>query len=424
MRPVFLLPALLFGSLPTVAQEPNIPAALVWMDGGQFIVERGSSDGLVGGQYVQVLQDRRYKSRAICLKVDSTHSLWAIYNAYEPLVLDKNVLLKPSSSHPLNDELRATMNLDIPPMAEFVARTQSKDRIDDNEKPSENADIVLAERLKEKFAEREAADNLAYDYVRDNDPDLNDLSLTVGIAPFIFKNISGSHEGSYNISLTRNVPEKHRVDGKLSYERSSFVNSAESSVISESRYDGRLIYEYGFFTDTLRPFSFMSYERLREDTFFPIRMAVNFGPIGLKYYFKNPPDHFEEMALAYIPAVDYLSRDELIFDNALSRWGILRTSDVNFRHNFIFQGRASFFEKKMDVSNITLLRPIQELEGFGIDFSDLNLRMETEAKYRFHRYFSASYVNLLLNDQRSQTLDGLPSTEIAHMFTINYEKRF
>ena len=120
-------------------------------------------------------------------------------------------------------------------------------------------------------------------------------------SPFVFRSKSGAHEGSYSLRLSRNVPGKHRVDGKLSYERSSFVNSAAQEVVSESHYSGRLIYEYGFFTESIRPFSFASYGRLRENDLYPVRMAVSFGPIGLKYYFEKPSDSFEEITLGIFP---------------------------------------------------------------------------------------------------------------------------
>ena len=107
-----------------------------------------------------------------------------------------------------------------------------------------------------------------------------------------------------------------------------------------------------------------------------------------------------------------MSRDALIGTDYLGRREVMRTSNASFGHTFLLQGRAHFFEKKMEISNTTMVGPIQPLDGFGIDLDDVSLKVETEFKHRFHRYFSASYLNILLNEQT------------IHMLTFNYEKRF
>ena len=397
---------------------------LIWVEKGQFIIDKGAGDGIAPGEYVQVLQNKRYKSRAISLKVEGDYSLWAVYNSYESLILDKKILLKSSTRHTLTGNIKSSMNLDIPPREEFLARIRPrKRRIEGDER--EDRDLLLRERLREKFAKKDR-DDLAYDYIESHDPDLNDLVLSINVAPASFKNISGSHEMAYRVSLRRDKPDKHVVEGMFSYERNSFVDSAASSVTSESRYDLRLFYEYGRVSKSFRPFSFLSFERMREGSIYPIRKAFNVGPVGLKYEMNAPTRYafLSRLNLSYIPSLDYWSRDEFMEDLLTNRRGIGQATDVNFRHNIILRARADFFEKRMELSNMTLVRPIQKLNGVGIDFSDINLRVETEMKYRFHRYFSGSYINLVLNDQRSARLSNLPETEITHMFTVGYEKRF
>ena len=397
---------------------------VIWAQDGQFIVDRGAEDGIASGEYVQVLQDRRYKSRAISLKIHTAYSLWGTYNVYEPLVLDKKISLKSSSRHPLTRSMQSSINFNIPGEEEFLGLIAEQTSPGPRE---EESDLQVEKRLKEKIEKRKETEGLASSYIESLDPDLGQLTLTINVAPASYSNISGSHELAYSISLERDHPEKNKIDGTISYERNSFVNSASSSVMSESRYDARLFYEHDRPTKEFIPFTFASFERVREHTSYPIRAAVNLGPVGIKYRLKSLVERYEflnDMALSYAPALDYLRRDEFLVNGLTEIRESVKVSEVNFRHNMIFQMDAHFFDKKMNLTNMTFVRPIQELDGLGIDFSDLNLRIETEMKYQFHRHFHASYINLIRNDRRSKLLSSYPETEITHRMTVGYEKRF
>ena len=416
-----LLPGLSFGFIPSSGVEGKP----IWVQNGQFIIDRGGEDGLVPGEFVQVFQNKRYKSRAVSLKVYGDHSLWAVYNFYEPLTFDKSVLLRPSAQHPFDERTERTMNLNIPPDEELeaVLRPRPKRAVVERE----DADLILDKRLRAKVEERRKADRENYAYLAPSDLTMGDTAFKVNLAPFRFNNISDSHEAAYKISLKRDNPDKHFIDAELSYERDSFVYSLTSAVTSKSRYHFRLFYEYNKIGTRFRPFTFASFERLREHTFYPIRAAGGVGPIGIKYNFTDLEEKatfLDEFSLSYIPIVDYLNRDTLIVNPLTGLVEVGESTEVNLRHGLIFRGRTQFFRKKMALTNTTFFRPIQELGGLSIDFSDINLRVETEFSYKFHPQFSVGYINLALNDQRSERASNLPSTEIVHLITANYEKRF
>ncbi len=398
----------------------KLEGAIIWSGKGQFIIDKGAEDGVAIGEYVQVIQNGRYKSRAVSLRANLDHSLWVEYNIYEPLVLNKSIVLKSSSRHPLIQYMKQKMNLDTPSQKEFVAFVESFKQ-KNTQRPKEESDLLIEKRLVEKFSEREKSDKINFGYLEDQNPNIKGVSFNINIAPISYKNISGSHEMAYKLSLKQDIPGNHKIDGVLSYVRNSFVQSITPTVISESRYDLLFLYEYGKFNSNFRPFSFMSFESMRENNFYPIRSAFNIGPIGMKYIFDTKEDL---LSLAYIPVIDYLNRDMVAVNSLTRRQEIIESSDVNFRHCFLLKAHGKFLKKKMEVTHTAFFRPIQEVDNFSIDFSDVNLRLETEVKYKFHHPFSASYVNLILNDQRIQKSHGFPDTEITHMMTVNYEKRF
>ena len=409
----FLTPVFIFSMI----KGEKLEGKVIWSDKGQFIIDKGAEEGVALGEYVQVLQNGRYKSRAVSLRSILDHSLWARYNIYEPLVLNKNIVLKSSRRHPLTEKMKQEINLETPSQEAFVAFIESFKKQSTQTKKKES-DILIERRLMEKFSKRKQSDQKIYDYFEGQNPNISGITLKVNVAPISYKNISGSHEMAYKISLKQDIPNKHKIDGTWSYIRNSFVQSLTSTVISESRYDLLFLYEYGKLNQNLRPFSLMSFERLRENHFYPIRSAFNIGPIGIKY----TPQKF--ISFSYIPVIDYLDRDTVVVNSLTKREEILESSDTNFRHCFIFKTRSQFLRKKMEVIHTSFVRPIQETDSFSIDFSDINLRLETEIKYKFHHTFSVSYVNLILNDQRIKRNHRLPETEITHMMTVNYEKMF
>ena len=395
----------------------KIEGMAIWAEKGQFLLDRGAEDGVSIGEYVQVIQNGRYKSRAVSLMANLEYSLWASYNIYEPLALNKNIVLKASTRHPFSDETRSEINLEVPSRREFaifldsfkqeVARTETTEH-----------DIKVEKRLKSKFEERKQSDQSKYSYLQNNDANIKGIALNVNVAPVSFKNISGAFDMAYKVSLKQHVPTRHKIDGSFSYTRSSFVSSLSATAISKSRYDFSLFYEYDKFNKYIRPFSFMTFERQREDLYYPIRMAFNVGPIGIKYLYS------EAIAFSYIPVIDYFSGNGLVDNTHSLYWEAIEVSDVNFRHCFIFQGHWPFQEGKVELFHTAFFRPIQNIDGLDLDFSDVNLKMETEIKYNIHQYLSASYVNLILNDQRIQKHEDIPQTEVTHMVTMNYEKRF
>lgn len=389
----------------------SVEGALVWRGGRQFIVDRGAGDGVAVGDHAQVLQDGRYRSRAACLKVQGGHSLWAIYNVYEPLVLTKGVLLKSSTPVPL-DGVRG-MDLRVPDGEEFRARVRPRRRARAGA-PREDADLALARRIRASEGGGPGSAGAGGD---------GGLVLRAGLAPLRVSNMGGGHEMAYRVSLSRGLPDGPDVEGALSYERSSFVRSDTGAAASESRYDGRLVYEYAAWGGRLRPFGMAVFERRREGPFHPVVAAVDAGPLGVARGLGGGGAGFLESAsLAYIPMVSYRSREVPGIDSATGRPGFVGVSEVGLRHAALLRARASFLGGALSVAGAALAGPLQDLDGLGLDFGDLGLKVETEASYRFHRRFSGSYVVQVLGGRRPAS-PSLPTTEVAHLFTVNYEAR-
>ena len=80
-------------------------------------------------------------------------------------------------------------------------------------------------------------------------------------------------------------------------------------------------------------------------------------------------------------------------------------------------------KKSFEFINRAIIRPVQALDAFTVDMNDNNFRIETELKYKFHRHFGVSYVNVVRSNQRNENR-GVSDSEITHGFLADYEKRF
>ena len=273
--------------LPFLAWSSLEETKLVWFEDRQFIIEKGREDGIKAGTFVQVLQNKRYKCRAVSIKVGLTHSLWAMYNAYEPFALNIPVLLKPSGRHFLSESVRETMNLEVPSWREFrrIIRPRIR-RV--GRRDEKNADLVFIRRLRAKLERKKDIERILYGDLKYFGPNpLEGLLVKMSVSPLMFSN-DGAHEVGVAGSLIRESDGANKIEGRFSFERSSFIRQFSGPVVSESRYDAHLFYEYDRWAGHFSPFGFLEYERLREENSYPVKTSINFGPFGIKYYFPTP----------------------------------------------------------------------------------------------------------------------------------------
>lgn len=393
----------------------------------QMIVSRGGSDALVRGEYVRVMQDGRYKGRAIAIQVLPYVSQWALYYVYEPIGYGSPVELKKSSPHPIIDEVRATMNLALMDTARLQAyspkapgRPVVREDVDPEQEKLDQQ-LALAERYAgdetgEQSAAKQAREQLAEnldELTEESRPLFTGWEAKVGLSPASFRRVGSERDislrGEVTTSRVRELTANYQVDSRR------YRDQLSGEGFDYSQQKGDLTIDIIRLYDNLSLFSYASYERRKQGQAYPLRAHINAGPIGVKYDFLGVKAPWVYLDLSYIPTFDYQKSDF-----PLSSTTFETRSDVGLRHSFRLRGAAEYFEKKLLAKFEVNLRPMQETESLGIDTSQTHFSWMLSGEWKFSEYFSASYVNELSREPRRRELQGISATDMVHTFYINF----
>ena len=412
-------------------QGERLVSKIAYNENKQIIISRGAEDGIKKKEYIQILQKGRYKARAICIKVSRSHSLWAIYNIYEPLTLNESITLVPATAHIFSKEQEKKINLRLMTEETYDSYTQKDDSeknkyiVYDESVPDAKSRLNQEESTEDPMDKvpRKVGDSYLEELIKKkNDVFDQPINISLGVAPITFRNIDNSRSLSYRASVTSQG--EHEFSFNYSYNRSAFIDSFTGDTITNSRYNSSINYDINRITEKVSLFTFSSFKRQRNGKLFPIRNNTNIGIMGIKYIFLERQETIKKLDLSYIPVVDYFKRDKVVFDDQTFERQVKTKTDINARHSFRLRIRLSFFEDDLSFSNTTFYRPIHLVEENQVDFGDTRFEMDNELSYFLNQNFSFSYLNQIDRDKERSIKQGLPETEVAHTFNFNFSKSF
>lgn len=396
----------------------------------QMIVSRGGSDAIVRGEFVRVMQEGRYKGRAIAIQVLPYVSQWALYYQYEPIGYAFPVELKRSSPHPIPVDEKSRMNLSLldtsrlqayNPKAPARPIDSSKD---DPEQKRLDEQLALAARYAddesgEKTAALEARDQLSKnldELVEDTQPLFNGWKITAGISPASFRRVGSEKDISFRTEIRTSRVRELSFDYQI--ESRSFRDQLSGESFEFSQHKAGLNIDIVRLNDRMTLFSYATFERRQQGEAYPLRAHANVGPLGIKYDFPTVTLPWTYFDLSYVPTFDYQKSDYPL-GNGLSE----TRSEVGLRHTFRARVGALLMDKKLNLSYEALIRPLQKTESLGIDGSMTHLSSIINADWNLTKHFSISYRNDFSRDPRRRELQGISATDMIHSFYLNFNSQ-
>ncbi len=423
----FILIALFPTSSLALVRGENITADVLHVADQQMVLGRGGSDALVRGEYVRVMQDGRFKGRAIALQILPYVSQWALYYMYEPIGYGSPVVLKKSTPHPIVDQVRASMNFSLMETARLQAyspkappRPVVRDDVDP-EQEKLDAQLALAARYADdengeqaaiETAQKQQLENNLDELIADSSPLFSGWKVKAGIAPATFRRVGSEQDLSMFVALRTARIKELALDYRIDTMKFRDQLSGNSFEVSEHR--GSFAVDLIRLNERSVLFSYATYERRKQGQAYALRSHINAGPLGIKYDFPVLPAPWTYFDLSYIPTFDYQKSDFPLGNSTYET-----RSEVGLRHTLRARVGANFYDKQLALSYEALVRPMQQTGSLGLDTAMTHLSSNVTAEWFFNKYFSASYSNELSRDPLRRELQGISATDMVHSFFVN-----
>ncbi len=404
----------------------NIEVKVLNLADKQMITSRGGADAIFRGEFVRIMQDGRFKGRAIAIQVLPDVSQWALYYQYEPISYALPVTLKPSSPHDIPIEERNRMNLvllDTSRLQSYVKNKYVRPKDDTYVDPEqERLDKQLKETSRytnvagEKTAIQEAQDRISAEIdelVDDSQPLFSGWKIKAGLSPASFRRVGSER----NISLRTEVSTSRLRELSFDYQIESrkYRDQLSGDSFDYQEHRGNLNIDIIKLNENMSLFSYATFEKRKQGQAYPLRSHINFGPIGLKYDFLQVASPLKYFDLSYVPTFDYQKSDYPLTSSTFET-----RSQVGLRHTMRARVASEHYDKKLTLKYEFLLRPMQETGSFSIDSSMTHISSMFTTDWKFNEYFSLSYVNDLSRDPRRRELQGISATDMIHSFYFNF----
>ncbi len=422
--------ALMLTLIPSVAlglvRGENIEVNVLNLADKQMVVSRGGADAIFRGEFVRIMQEGRFKGRAIAIQVLPDVSQWALYYQYEPISYAFPVLLKPSAPHELPIEERQQMNLVLMETQRLqgFAKTQYVRPEDDTFKDPEEE--RYAKQLNEtsryteveggKTAIQEAQERITAEidgYVDESQPLFTGWKIKAGLSPASFRRVGGERNISFKTEATTSRLRELSFDYQIESRKYREQLSGQSFTFQEHK--ANLNIDLLKLSDKSSLFSYATFEKRQQGEAYPLRAHVNVGPIGLKYDFIEVAAPWTYVDVSYVPTFDYQKSDYPLSSSTFET-----RSQVGLRHTFRLRAASEYYDKKLTLKYEFLFRPMQETGSLGIDTSMTHLSSVFSADWKFSEYFSVSYINDFSRDPRRRELQGISATDMIHSFYFNF----
>lgn len=135
----------------------------------------------------------------------------------------------------------------------------------------------------------------------------------------------------------------------------------------------------------------------------------------MKYDFLGVAAPWTYVDVSYIPTFDYQKSDFPLSNSTFET-----RSQVGLRHTFRLRAASEYYDKRLTLNYVFLLRPMQETGSLGIDTSMTHISSVLSTDWKFNEYFSLSYVNDFSRDPRRRELQGISATDMIHSFFFNF----
>lgn len=416
--------------IPSVAlglvRGENVVADVLHVGDRQLVVSRGGSDALVRGEYVRVMQDGRFKGRAIAIQILPYVSQWALYYMYEPIGYGSPVELKKSTPHPIVEDVLSKMNftpMETSRLQAYSPKAPPRPVVREDVDPEQeklDEQLRLAERYAgeesgEKDAAKEAQEQMSQDLddlISDSSPIYNGWRIKAGLSPASFRRVGSERDLSAKVAIRTDRVKELSFDYQVDSRRFRDQLSGQGFSITEHR--GELNIDIIRLNERAVLFSHASFERRKQGQAYPLRAHINVGPVGIKYDFPAVTAPWTYFDLAYVPTLDYQKSDFPLSSSTFET-----RSQVGLRHAFRARVGANFFDKKLAITYEAFLRPLQNTDSLGIEADMTDMSSTISGEWFFNKYFSASYTNEFSRDPRRRELQGISATDMVHSFFVN-----
>jgi len=416
-------------------------------DDNVLLLNRGLVDDIEEGEHLQLYYKDVFIGRAYSLELENHRSIWLVYQiADESPLIEKGTLkarrlpqrfvpkrVKNGAGDVRVDEVKPDLLAQAPqespepiPPPVIKGGYKESNKEDKEEIPvSENGSSYA---LNPNTSLQEDVDD------DEDDPNSKLFNVQLTAAPIKFSTLFDSREISYGTNiqsadLGNKVLGAHYVYSHRRSRPSNFTQGV-TGIATSSSYDAGLNFDVNRITKRLSFFSFATFQRQRDGTFYPVRYRYNLAPVGLKYEFFSS-EKIPELSLSYTPIMEIELNDVITtqtvqigtdsFGNPLfeTRNKAETTKFQRARHSFRF-GFKWIPAQNFFMSNVFWYRPSHDLSNKVLDWEDARLSNDFQIGYNPNESITLGYQNVYTWDILQKRVLGLPSSVMDHIFQVSY----
>jgi len=256
-----------------------------------------------------------------------------------------------------------------------------------------------------------------------NDDDNKKLKIKISLSPFVIKLINSEKDINYGGSLEY-LNNKQEVF--FEYDRSIFssTDSLTQLNIKSGSQHALLTYDFNKFWGNFTYFALASYDNAREGDIFLTEDQVQFGVIGIKYYFIKYKNNIDDLSLSYIPLFEYIVENVSDDPTSLTNATYHRVISKNIRQSMRLRFKAVYLDKSLKVKNTIFYRPAYSIDQSKFNWSDSLFEQTLELSFKLNEVLDLRYKNTVSWDQRAKVVHLLPSTNVIHRLSLDFHKEF
>jgi hypothetical protein len=408
------------------------------------MLDRGTSDDIMPNSHLKLYSGDRFVARAYSIEVNLFRSTWIVYQIFSDTPLAEKLPLRAQKigNHmvpkaimarvkglkveEVNSALSGLIQDDQSPQFENVLKFGYKE---DGKEDSETIKIT------ETGGEISLNPNVSIDEETGQEEVLEDnFNMSINASPVRFTRINREKEIAYNTSVSSMNWGQKELAASYSYSTTTSkpaqFGPGSETVVTTSNYLASINFDYNKFWKDLTYFMFVSFERSRDGIIYPLRHRWSGGIAGIKWDIYES-EKLPELSISYIPLLEYAKQDFLSFRTTCCDADGFETSEdfieqvktQKSRHSFRF--KLSYVPiQNLTVSNITWYKPFHDFANKELDLRDNLFSNSFSISYATENNVSMSYQNEITSDITLKRLQGLPSTNMSHIFNLGYSFTF
>ena len=408
------------------------------------MLDRGTSDDIMPQSHIKIYSGDNFVARAYSVEVNLFRSTWIVYQIFSDSPLIEKVPLKVQKLarnlvpkailarvkglrvEEVNAALSSLIEDDSTPSFENVLKFGYK------EDGKEDSEII---KIVETGGEIQLNPNVSINEETGQEEILEDnFNMSINAAPVRFTRINKEREISYNAAITSMNWGQKELGLSYAYStttsRPAQFGPGSETVTTSSNYAASLNFDYNKLWKDLSYFMFVSFERSKDGIIYPLRYRWSGGLAGVKWDIYES-EKVPELSISYIPTLEYAKQDFLSFRTLccdedgfeLSNEFIEQIETQKARHSIRFKLSIMPFSN-LTITNITWYKPFHDFPNKDLDLKDNLFQNSFSISYTTENNVSLSYQNEVTSDVTLTRLQGLPSTNMSHIFNIGYAFTF